>query len=206
MDLSELIDFLPEIIWYLADGFAVIMGIYFFHEKRFRIFSDVSFWAMLIAGFVCCNIGHALYNVLKQILPLLSEGGTLWKNIVLFVICFAVGVFVSWFRKVHGEKIGKCLGRSKTVSENFWNTVLNYEGKTVTLRLKNYNGNRIVQGRLIFINEDDENPYFVLDHCIRYDLNGVVDDESENCKDVRVIVRSKDFDEISAIYQPGKQQ
>lgn len=198
--MEEIFNLLPEIILYLASGFVFICGFYFLIDKRFDFFSEISFWIILILGFLWTNLIKSIPNFLK------IEDESV-KSILVIIGSLLIGLAVATIRNCfekYGENLSLSLGRRKTFSPAFWYSVLDDPDKPMTIRLRNYEKEFILEGVLLRISENDENPYLLLGYCVKYNLNGKVIDKSlkkDRC--TQVIVKTDSFDEISIVYSDG---
>lgn len=197
--MKELLELLPQVMLYLASGFAFISCFYFFTEKRYDFFSEISFWIMLVWGFLLSNIIKSLPNIF-------NIDNEKIKNIIVISLSACIGIVIGVLRN-YIEEMGNQsligLGRRKTFVKSFWYSILDY-GKPVTVRLKKEKQNTILEGVLIRISEDDENPYLLLGYCMKYDLMGrCLDKRYKKDKSAQMIVRPNEFDEIILIYSEG---
>lgn len=198
--MAELFDLLPNIILYLASGFAFICGYYFLIDKRFDFFSEISFWIMLILGFLWTNLIKALPN-------LFHVTGDNVKNVIVVLgslfIGLAVALIRNYIEKRQNDLLNK-MGRKKTFSSSFWYELLDDPDKPITVRLRNEEKKYILQGVLLRVSEDDKDPYLLLGYCVRYSLEGKVIDKSlERDKRTQIVVKPSKFDEILFIYSEG---
>ena len=172
--MEEIFNLLPEIILYLASGFVFICGFYFLIDKRFDFFSEISFWIILVLGFLWTNLIKSIPNFLK------IEDESV-KSILVIIGSLLIGLAVATIRNYfekHGENLSLSLGRRKTFSPAFWYSVLDDPDKPMTIRLRNYDKEFILEGVLLRISENDENPYLLLGYCVKYNLDGKVIDKS----------------------------
>lgn len=198
--MEELMELLPTAILYLASGFAFICGYYFLIDKRFDFFSEISFWILLILGFFWTNTIKSIPNIFQIKMDNV-------KNVVIVIGSLIIGIIIAFARNVFekkGNNLALTLGRKKTFTDSFWYSLLDDANKPVTVRLRNEEKNIILEGVLLRISEDDDNPYLLLGYCMKYDLKGqIVDKSMAKDKNIQLIVRPENFTEISIIYAEG---
>lgn len=103
------------------------------------------------------------------------------RDCVLVVFSFVCGVVSAFIRNYCAPKLEKYLTKSfrrKTISESFWYNILDDPRKPVWLRLTNLEKKYNLDGVLLELSEDKENPYVLLGYSQKYDLEGnpMVDD------------------------------
>lgn len=195
--MAELLELLPKAMLYLASGFAFIGGFYFLLDKRFDYFSEISFWVMLIWGFFLTNFIKALCNIEGAV----NENV---KNTLIVTGSLVIGLLIAAVRNCLDKKSSKWvlnLGRRKTFTTSFWYSLLDDADKPVTVRLKSEERKMILEGVLLRISEEDENPYMLLGYCMKYSLTGgVINASLSEDRHIQMIVRPDDFDEVILIY------
>lgn len=196
--MEDLFKILPEVITYLASGFAFIAGFYFLIDRRFDFFSEISFSVMLVLGFVCTNLLQVLPS------PFVIENAYI-KNIAIFILSGIIGLFVAFIRNTIGQWVSKFVvktRRRKTSSSFFWYDLLDDKDTPVWLRLINHKQGYVLQGVLFSLDEaHQDNPYLLLGYCTKYDLKGnIMDNQYAKDKRYRCVVRANTFQEIVLIY------
>lgn len=198
--MKELFEILPMIILYLTCGYTFLCGLYILIDKRFDFFSDISFSIMLVLGFLINTIIYAIpinFKVKNEYI----------EDSLLIGVSFIIGILVAVFRNTIGFKvenfiIDKCQ-RRKTYSESFWYDILDEKDKPVWLRLTNLEKEYVLDGVLVKISEEKENPYILLGYCKKYHLDGKpILQENINSEDgyIQKIIRVDSFDEITVFY------
>lgn len=195
--MDALYAILPDAIIYLASGFAFIAGFYSLIDKRFDFFSEIGFTVMLALGFVCTN--------LLQILPkpfVITDSNV--RGVLIVIASGCLGLLTALIRNVFGKRASLFIikyGRRRTSSKLFWYYLLDEKDKPVWLRLRNDEGNYILEGVLLSLDEADENPYLLLGYCRRLDLDGALAaDDCASKSNVQYVVRADSFNEIQIIY------
>lgn len=161
---------------------------------------------MLVLGF--------LINTIIYVIPInIRVQNEYIENIFLIVVSFLIGMLAAIFRNTIGSKIesfiiNKCQ-RRKTFSESFWYDILDEKEKPIWLRLTNLEKAYVLDGVLVKISEEKENPYILLGYCKKYSLDGVPAlKENINSEDgyIQKIVRVDSFDEITVFYEENSQK
>ena len=195
--MDALLNILPEAILYFASGFLFVCGFYFLIDRRFDFFSDISLSIMLVLGF-------AITNTLRAIPKSFHFPNDFIRNICILGISLVFGLVIAFVRNKVGPHMTRFtikLGRSKTLSNNFWYDIPDQKDKPVWIRLTNFEKNYILDGVLLSMSEEKENPYLLLGNYIKYDLNGEeLDAENFDKDNIQIIVRPDDFDEVVVIY------
>ena len=195
--MSDIYNILPEVILYLTCGFAFILGFYLLIDRRFDFFSEIGFTIMLIIGFFNVNI--------IELLPTPFDiKNTSVRNICVVIVGFFIGIFMALIQNTVGKKIEsfvvKC-GRKKTTSELFWYDILDDKDKPMWLRLINNEKKYFLEGVLLSLDENKDNPYFLIGYCTKYDIDGkIIDSKYSQLENVQIIVNPNAFDEIVLIY------
>lgn len=128
------------------------------------------------------------------------------RDCVLVVFSFVCGVVSAFIRNYCAPKLEKYLTKSfrrKTISESFWYNILDDPRKPVWLRLTNLEKKYNLDGVLLELSEDKENPYVLLGYSQKYDLEGnpMVDDNVNSMDGhIKKVVRVDSFDEITIFY------
>lgn len=195
--MGDLFAILPEAILYIASGFAFLCGFYLLVDRRLDFFSEISFWIMLVIGFVCTNIMR-IPNIDT------SDMNVGLKNIIVLCGSFVAGIVIAGVQKVGGDKINRLvikMGRRKSSTAFFWYELLDKKDKPIWLRLKNIEKGYVLEGVLLAIDEAKENPYLLLGYCKKYDLEGkLLENEYAESERVQCVVRADSYDEIVVIY------
>lgn len=195
--MDALLNILPEAILYFASGFLFVCGFYFLIDRRFDFFSDISLSIMLVIGF-------AITNFLRAIPKSFHFPDEFTRNICILAISFVFGLGIAFVRNKIGPYMSRFtinLGRRKTLSNNFWYDIPDKKDMPVWIRLTNFDKNYILDGVLISLSEEKENPYLLLGRYVKYDMDGNELDTRDSEKDnVQIIVRPDDFDEVVLIY------
>lgn len=196
--MDALLNILPEAILYFASGFLFICGFYFLIDRRFDFFSDVGLSILLVIGFAITNTSRAIPKPFH--LP-----NEFTRNICILLISFLSGLVVAFIRNKLAPHISKFtikIGRRKTSSINFWYDIIEDDPeKAVWIRLTSFEKNYIIEGILISLSEDRENPYLLLNNYIEYNLDGdIIDDTNFKKDNVQIIVRPDNFDKVMLTY------
>lgn len=195
--MDALLNILPEAILYFASGFLFVCGYYFLIDRRFDFFSEISLSIMLVIGF-------AITNLLRAIPKPFHFPNMFCRNICILAISFGVGFILAFIRNKLGPYMSRftiMLGRRKTMSNNFWYDIPDKKDKPVWVRLTNFDKKYVLDGVLISLSEEKENPYLLLGRYIKYDLKGnVIDTENSDKDNVQMIIRPDNFDEVVLIY------
>ena len=197
--MKDLFEILPTAILYLACGYIFLCGFYLLLDDRFDFLSETSFYIMLVLGFLINTIVLAIpYDFgLRNIYV---------RDCVLVVFSFVCGVVSAFIRNYCAPKLEKYLTknfRRKTISESFWYNILDDPRKPVWLRLTNLEKKYNLDGVLLELSEDKENPYVLLGYSQKYDLEGnpMVDDNVNSMDGhIKKVVRVDSFDEITIFY------
>lgn len=197
--MEDLFKILPEAMLYLACGYTFLCGFYMLSDKRFDFFSEISFWIMLVLGF--------LINTAIAVIPINTGLQNQYVKNGLHVIAgFIAGILIAVLRNCFAHKLEKIilkLGRRKTASQSFWYDLLDEKSCVVWLRMLNVELGYYLDGALVAISEDKENPYILLGYCKKYNLEGgEIKIENVNANDghVQKIVRADSFNEITVFY------
>lgn len=168
-------------------------------DDRFDFLSEISFSIMLVLGF--------LINTIVLAIPYdLGLRNIYVRDCVLVVFSFVCGVVSAFIRNYCAPKLEKYLTKSfrrKTISESFWYNILDDPRKPVWLRLTNLEKKYNLDGVLLELSEDKENPYVLLGYSQKYDLEGnpMVDDNVNSMDGhIKKVVRVDSFDEITIFY------
>ena len=222
--MDELFKLLPLIIGYLACGAAAVLGFCFLYEKRYNFFSEISLWYILIFGYVLFEVFDLIPTpswqwLIKIINKFSAQQLTIVKNgsfcllsaLTGFIVSAVRNIYIFYIRNRNTKKNTKekthrsfvvCLKgmRRRTNQSNFWLNLLDDVDKPVQLRLINYEKDLVIDGFLLSIGEEEQNPYIALGYCKRYNLKK--DPYSEDKDEYhQVIVKPDDFDEVTIIYR-----
>lgn len=201
--MDSLLSILPEAILYFASGFLFVCGFYFFIDRRFDFFSDVSLSIMLVIGF-------AITNILRAIPKNFHFPNEFVRNISILSLSLVFGIVVAATRNKLAPYISNFtikIGRKKTASINFWYDITDSPQKPVWIRLTSFEKNYILEGILFSLSEEKENPYLRLSNYIEYNLDGdILDDTNFEKDNVQIIVRPDNFDKIMLTYDENSSQ
>ena len=197
--MKDLFEILPTAILYLACGYIFLCGFYLLLDDRFDFLSEISFSIMLVLGFLMNTIVLAIpYDFgLRNIYV---------RDCVLVVFSFVCGVVSAFIRNYCAPKLEKYLTknfRRKTISESCLFKIIYFTRKPVWLRLTNLEKKYNLDGVLLELSEDKENPYVLLGYSQKYDLEGnpMVDDNVNSMDGhIKKVVRVDSFDEITIFY------
>ena len=196
-----LFDILPAVILYLTSGFAFLCGLYLWIDRRFNLLSDVSFTIMLVIGY--------LLDTIVRVIPFpknIQFTNEKLRNLILVIVSCICGMIFAFLQNKIGTPIISLvikMGRRKTLSESFWYNVLDEKDKPMWVRLVSYNNKYVLEGVLLSLAESEDNPYFLLGYCKKYNLDGTpIENENVNSNDkfIQKVVRPDSFDELTLIY------
>lgn len=198
--MADLLNVLPEVILYLASGFSFIIGLYLLLDKRFNFFSDISFTIMLVVGFLNVNI--------IKILPVLFTVENInIRNLIIVLFSLICGIVTAFFKNFFGEYISRVIvkcGRRKTSSESFWYNILDEKDKPIWMRFINNEKGYVLEGVLLSLDENIENPNILLGYCKKYNLAmKIIEDQYSSEANIQMIISPDKFDEIVLIYDKG---
>ena len=226
--MADLYDLLPLIIGYLLCGAAAVLGFCILYEERFNFFSEISLWYILIFGYALFELFDCYILSVQNLSTIVKNFVFCILSFIVGLVISAIRDFCIFFGRRHslkaynedneikeknakprkyckyGQKthrgFGLCLRgmKSRSIVKNFWIGLLDDTDKAVQLRFINYNNDIVIEGFLLRLSEEEENPYLLLGHCIRYDLIGNI--KSEDDKYTQMILKPNDFDEISISY------
>lgn len=198
----DILSFLPEAILYIVCGYLFLQGFYWTSDRRFTLFSEAGFTVILCVGYISVNI--------IGLIPFLNAGenDNGYRNIVIVIICFIVGLCLSFLRNYINKRISRSesfFGRNRSFSESFWyDHLVDDPENPIWLFLVSYEGEYILEGVLLSLDEDKENPYVRLGYCKKHSLEWeTTEDRFKDNEKINIIVNLAQFDEILVKYADG---
>lgn len=198
----DILSFLPEAILYIVCGYLFLQGFYWASDQRFNFFSETGFTVILCVGYISVNI--------LSLIPFLNTGESdnSYRNIAIVIICLISGLCASHLRNYINKKINQSesfFGRNRSFSGSFWyDHLVDDPDKPVWLFLVSYERKYILEGVLLFLDEDKENPYVKLGYFKKHSLEWeTLEDCFQNNEKMNIIVNLAEFDEIMVKYVDG---
>lgn len=194
MSLTEVIEVIPKVIFYLASGFIFIHTFIFFAFKE-PLSEDVQ--GKITLSFV---IGFTIKHILS-IIPIRVCFAL--NYIVFLIVSFVLGFVAAKLLqfKCFNSLLTRLSG-GRTVNKNFWDDVVD---NGMFIKVVNYSEDYSIIGLCSKVEEFERIPQIVLEHYKIENLNGESIEDHTNKKTDVIVVNLEKYDNVHIVYDESSE-